>query len=26
VAVMAGPELAPPDIFTEAHWNRVMEA
>lgn len=25
VAVMAGPELAPPEIFTEAHWARVME-
>lgn len=25
LAVMAGPELAPPDIFTEAHWRRVME-
>jgi len=26
VAVMAGPEVAPPDIFTEAHWKRVVEA
>lgn len=26
LAVMAGPELAPPEIFTEAHWKRVMEA
>ena len=25
-AVMAGPEVAPPEIFTEAHWNRVVEA
>lgn len=25
VAVMAGPELAPAEIFTEAHWARVME-
>lgn len=25
VAVMAGPELAPPEIFTDAHWTRVME-
>jgi 2-polyprenyl-6-methoxyphenol hydroxylase-like FAD-dependent oxidoreductase len=24
VAVMAGPEMAPPEIFTEAHWARVM--
>ncbi|WP_296598399.1 FAD-dependent monooxygenase [Phenylobacterium sp.] len=24
VAVMAGPELAPPEIFTEAHWARVV--
>ncbi len=26
VAVMAGPEAAPPDIFTQAHWDRVMGA
>lgn len=25
-AVMAGPEVAPPDIFTEAHWQRVVGA
>jgi 2-polyprenyl-6-methoxyphenol hydroxylase-like FAD-dependent oxidoreductase len=26
VAVMAGPEMAPPEIFTQAHWDRVMGA
>lgn len=25
-AVMAGPETAPPEIFTEAHWQRVVGA
>ena len=25
-AVMAGPEVAPPEIFTEAHWQRVVGA
>ncbi len=26
VAVMAGPEAAPPEIFTDAHWQRVVGA
>jgi 2-polyprenyl-6-methoxyphenol hydroxylase-like FAD-dependent oxidoreductase len=26
IAVMAGPEAAPPETFTEAHWARVMGA
>jgi len=26
VAVMAGPEVAPPEIFTDAHWARVVGA